>query len=433
MTAGGASLLWLYRAATTVASPLITRHLHRRLQRGREDPERIAERFGRTATPRPSGPLVWLHAASVGEVTTALPLIEQLRVDHPGLHLLLTSGTVTSAKVAAQRLPNGVLHQYVPIDTPNAVRRFYNHWRPTAGLFLESEIWPNLVYQARRNGVPLALVNARMSPASFKGWRRLPALARTIFGSFARILAQSPADLDRFLKLGSPHADCTGSLKYAAAPPPADPVDLSELQNAFASRPVWLAAATHDGEETLVIDAHRRVANKNTGLLTIIAPRHPNRGDVIAAMIEDHGLRVTRRAANQPPTKATDVYIADTIGEMGLWYRLSPVAFIGGSLVPHGGHNPIEAAKLNSAILTGPHTANFGDIIAEFRSAGALSVVTDAESLANTLTMLLADQAARDRQTTAARRLAESKTDVVRKILDALSPILRPAITGANP
>lgn len=425
MNATGGGLLWFYRATTTITAPLIARHLRTRLHRQREDPQRFAERFGHAAAPRPPGPLLWLHAASVGEVTAALPLIERLRTDNPSLHLLLTSGTVTSARVAAQRLPAGVLHQFAPVDTPHAVRRFYAHWRPIAGVFLESEIWPNLVYEARRAAIPLILVNACMSPKSFNAWRRVLPLARAMFGAFAAVLAQSSADRDRFIKLGAANATCTASLKYAAAPLPADPVKLAQLKDAVATRTIWLAASTHEGEERVVIDAHRHLAKTHADLLTIIAPRHPDRGLAVADMITSHGLAAARQAIDEALTADTDVYVADTIGEMGTWYRLCPVAFIGGSLIPHGGHNPLEAAKLSCAVVTGPHTANFVDIIAELRGAGALSVVDDAASLAATVRHLLADNHARRRQIAAAEVLADGKADVVRVILDALAPILQ--------
>ena len=433
----GVALYWLYCATTFLAAPIVARHLHTRLRRRREDPERFTERFGNASAPRPAGPLIWLHAASVGEVTTALTLINQLIADAPNLNILLTSGTVTSAKVASQRLPAGVRHQYSPVDTPQAVQRFYAHWQPTVGVLIESEIWPNLVRASRRFGVPLILANARMSERSYRAWQRVSPFARTILGTFTSVLAQSQADRDRLIKLGVEHATYTTSLKYAAPPPPADATELAQLQAALRARPRWLAAATHAGEEEVVVAAHQRLSKAPNRLLTIVAPRHPERGAAIAELASSQRLGVSRRSCGQPISDDTDIYVADTIGEMGLWYRLCPLAFIGGSLIPHGGQNPLEAAKLECAVVTGPHTANFADIVAELKSCQALIQIDDTESLQEVVSELLSDSAKRCRQVASARHVADSKSDVVSTITKTIRRFLEPCppsrITDADP
>ncbi len=305
-TIAGHGLLLLYRAVTGLATPFISRHLRARQRRGREHPDRLAERFGHGRVNRPPGPLLWLHAASVGEVTAALPLLQHLHDEFPAAAILLTSGTVTSARVAADRLPAGVMHQFIPVDTPGAVRRFYDHWRPAAGIFLESEVWPNLIHEAHRRTIPLMLVNAHMSDASFNGWRRARPMARALFGGFAAVLAQTPADRHHLAALGAASAICTGNLKTAAPPLDADPAEVERCRAAIAGRPCWLAAATHPGEDEIAAQVHRGIAADHPGLLTIIAPRHPDRGAAIAASLAATGLTITRRTATQSGASQVD-------------------------------------------------------------------------------------------------------------------------------
>ena len=421
----GPAMLTAYRAATTVAAPLVARHLRRRVARGREDPGRLAERFGHATADRPPGDLVWLHAASVGELNAALPLVDRLRgAGHP---VLVTSGTVTSAQVAAARLPPGVPHQFVPVDTAAAVRRFFDHWRPAAGILVESEIWPNLIDGAARRAIPLILVNGRMSEKSLRGWQRLAPVARTLFGHFAAVLAQTPTDRDRFRQLGATSATCIGNLKTAAPPPHADADALAEHRAAIAGRPCWLAASTHAGEEAAAAAVHQALAATLPDVLTIIAPRHPDRAPAVAETLRAEGLAVALRSAGDPIANAR-LYIADTIGEMGLWYRLCPVVFIGNSLPPNAGaHNPIEAINLGAAIVVGPNTASghFADLIAELTAAGA-ATVADQPNLAESVLRLLNDTDAHHRQVTAANTVVAEKTAVLDLTMNTLTKILPP-------
>ncbi|MHA1600159.1 MAG: 3-deoxy-D-manno-octulosonic acid transferase, partial [Alphaproteobacteria bacterium] len=325
--------LSLYRLFGRAAGPIVRGHLRRRAAAGREDPDRVSERLGKSGIERPDGPLVWVHGASVGESMSAIPLIERVRREWPSLQVLMTTGTVTSARLMKDRLPDGVLHQYIPVDLPGAVNRFLDHWNPTLGLIIESELWPNLLSQAKSHGTNLVLVNGRMSASSFAGWRRLRPLAARLLRVFDLILAQSPEDQVRFEELGARHVNCRGNLKFAAPPLSADADQLHSLQEALAGRPCWLAASTHPGEEEIIARVHTKLAQTHQDLLTIIAPRHPNRGHDISTRLRAAGHSVARRATGESPTKTTGIYVADTIGELGLWYRLCEIVLIGGSLV----------------------------------------------------------------------------------------------------
>lgn len=419
----------LYRIATDLAEPALRLYLRRRARRGKEDPARLEERFGRPSLPRPTGPLAWLHAASIGEALSVLPLIERLDRDRPELALLVTTGTVTSARLLEVRLPRRVLHQYVPIDRNAWVCRFLDHWRPDAAVWVESELWPNLIEATAARGIPMALINARMSDASFKRWNVLRSQVQRLLRAFDVVLCQDESQASRFRALGATHARHVGNLKYAAPPLPVDEAAHAELRAATAGRPVWLAASTHPGEETIVAAAHERLKRRFPELLTIVVPRHPERGREVAAMLIKRGFSAARRAAGQRVTRSVEFYVADGIGELGLFYRLSPVAFVGGSLVPHGGHNPLEPAQLSCAILCGPHTFNFEAICEQLAGAGALRRVADAAELADAVGFLLTDEVGRCAMTLDAARIARAEAHVIDAVMHALDPIL----DGAGP
>jgi 3-deoxy-D-manno-octulosonic-acid transferase len=414
----------LYRLAGWVGAPLVRVHLRRRARRGREDTERLAERLGTASCARPVGPLGWLHAASVGEAVSCLALIDRLRAERPGLNLLMTTGTVTSARVMAERLPRGVIHQYAPVDLPVAVGAFLDHWRPDLALIVESELWPNLLTAAARRGITLALINGRMSAASYRAWRRFGPLIRRLLGRFSLVLAQSPQDRDRLAALGAVAPACAGNLKFAAAPPPADPAELAALSAALAGRPCWLAASTHPGEEALAARVHTTLAAERPDLVTVIAPRHPERGPRIAKALADADLPSGRRSRGDAIGPETAIYLADTIGELGLWYRLAEVVFVGGSLAAKEGQNLIEPAKLGAAILTGPRTGNFAEIAQEMIAAGALVQVADGAALTTEVGRLLAEAPARAAMGRAAEAYAAARSGVLEDVLEALGPWL---------
>ncbi len=416
--------LALYRGLTGLAGPLVHLYLARRRARGKEDPARLDERLGRASRRRPAGPLVWLHGASVGEAMSVLSLVERLTATRPGLTVMVTTGTVTSAALLAERLPEAAFHQFVPIDRVAYVRRFLDHWRPDLALWVESELWPNLVCEVQRRGVPMVMLNGRMSSRSHDGWRRLPGTIATLLGGFSLCLVQDRDQEARFAALGAPAVKCVGNLKYAAPPLPAEPAALVALRASVGARPLWLAASTHEGEEAMVAEVHRRLEAEHPGLLSVIVPRHPNRGPAIAAALAAEGFAVGRRAGGAMPEPATEIYLADTMGELGLFYRLAEVVFVGGSLVPHGGHNPVEPAQLGSTVVIGPHTHNFRGMVAQLRAADACIEVADAAALAATVGGLIADPAARRRYIDAAGAVAGDNQGVLDAVVAELAPLL---------
>ncbi|EDP61318.1 3-deoxy-D-manno-octulosonic-acid transferase [alpha proteobacterium BAL199] len=419
-------ILALYRGVATALGPAIDAYLRKRIERGKEDAARIGERRGVAGRPRPPGHLVWFHAASVGESVALLPLVERLRTDRPDLVLLVTTGTVTSAQIMARRLPDGVIHQFVPVDRPAWVRRFLDYWQPRVGVWAESDLWPVLVTEAKARGVRLALVDARMSDGAFRRWHRSGWLARPLFEAFETVLASSLAQADRFRALGCLDVRFVGNLKAAGAPPPVDADAAAALAGAIGRRPVWLAANTHPGEDAVVLEAHRQLAIARPDILTILAPRHPNRGNDVMALAADHGLSAVQRSAGALPDAGTVVYVADTLGDMGMLYVTAPVTFLAGSLVPVGGHNPIEPAHAGTALLLGPLMPNNRDAADALIAAGAARPVEDAASIAVAVGGLLADPGRAQAMGEAGRRVAAEGREGLERIVEALGPLLPP-------
>lgn len=422
--------LALYRLATRLFSGRIDRLLEKRRREGKEDPLRFKERQGLPSRPRPRGPLIWLHAASVGESVSVLPVIERLLAEDEALHVLLTTGTVTSAKLMEQRLPPRAIHQYVPVDRPDDVRRFLEHWHPDLAIWVESELWPNLIRETRRLGTPIVLLNARMSERSYRRWKRFPFVIRPLLREFTWCMAQSAPDAARLSGLGARNVGYFGNLKAVGAPLPADARELERLQASLANRPAWLAASTHPGEERIVIEAHRILRRRWPDLVTLIAPRHPERGPELGSELRDMGLAVRRRAGLEPLDGEGEIYLADTLGELGLFFRLVPVALVGGSLVPHGGHNPLEPARLGCAVLWGGDMGNFLDASTALLEAGAAEAVSDAASLAAVVARLLGDPAELERRRAAAIAVAEGGRVVLEHVMQELAPLLPSARDG---
>jgi 3-deoxy-D-manno-octulosonic-acid transferase len=414
--------LVLYRAATDALVPFAKRLLLARARRGKEDPARLGERLGRASQTRPAGPLLWLHGASIGEGLALLSLIERLR--QRGFAILVTTGTSGAAAVLARRLPPDVRHQFVPLDAAAFLRQFLDHWAPQALLLAESEIWPNMVLEAARRGMTVAVVNGRISETSFVRWQRIPRSAATLFSQIGPCLAQTSDNAARFARLGAYGVSVGGNLKYDIAPPPADANVLAGLRAASGPRPVLLAASTHPGEEALLLAAHRRVAAGIGGLLTIIVPRDPRRGAEIEGLAREAGLRAARRQSGGGPTPAVDVFIADTFGEMGLWLRLASIVVIGKTFAGGGGQTPIEAARLGQPILHGPSTFQFAEIFAALEAAGASCRVEDAADLAARVTALMRDPARLRDMGRAGARCIEPFTGATARHVAALEPIL---------
>ncbi len=416
--------LSLYRALTAVLSPLSRALLGARARRGREDPARLGERLGRASCARPAGPLVWLHGASVGETLSVLPLVQALRELRPDVALLVTSGTLASASLLDQRLPAGVIHQFVPVDTPGAATRFVAHWRPGLAVLVESEIWPNLLLAARAAGARTALVSARLSAASLRGWGRVPAAARRLLGGFDRVLAQDDATASGLKALGA-RDDGRLNLKLAGAPLPVDGGALEEMRAAVGTRPVLLAASTHPGEEALALDVFAWLKARPERPLLVVAPRHAARGDAIAGLARAQGLASARRAAKEPITAATELYVADTLGELGLWFRLARAALIGGSLVRGvGGHNPLEAARLGCPVVCGPDVENWAPVYDAMVAAGAVRMVESAAGLAGVFAEALVDDGVLKAQARRAKAFAEAAAQDVEDAAHRLLALL---------
>jgi 3-deoxy-D-manno-octulosonic-acid transferase len=413
--------LRLYQLASFAAAPVAAPQLlARRLNRGKEHPTRLGERRGEASEPRPAGPLIWLHGASVGEMLAVVPLIERIRAQ--GFAVLVTSGTVSSAALAEHRLPPGALHQFIPLDAPRYVGRFLDHWRPDLALFAESDLWPNLILASSRRRIPMIMINGRLSERSFRRWRLVPSVIGALLSRFDLCLTQSAADAKRYGQLGAPRVSSTGNLKLDVPPPPVDEAALRKLKLLIGTRPVIAAASTHDGEEVTVIAAHRRLQSKIPALLTVIAPRHPARGESIAEIAKVAGLKVGLRSRGELPNKDIDIYVADTLGELGLIYRLAPIVFMGGSLASHGGQNPIEAIRLDAAVVHGPHVWNFAEIYATLDKAHGARLVTDEETLLAELRNWLGNPAARNAVVDAAGKTVRQLGGALERTLTALDP-----------
>jgi 3-deoxy-D-manno-octulosonic-acid transferase len=400
--------LLLWPLVARLAAPLLPLWLARRARRGREIPARLGERRGIDPTPRPPGPLLWLHAASVGETVSILPVLAEILQQAPEISVLVTTGSVTSAHLLAQRAAGfgtRVHHRFVPLDVPGWVARFLDHWRPDAGALVESELWPNMILACQQRGVPLMLLNARLSARSFAGWSRVPRTARTLLGAFQHVQARSAEDAARLRALGAGHITVPGDLKFAAAPLPFDTQEAAALTRM--PRPTWLAASVHPEEAEMILAAHRLLTAKYPNLLTIIAPRHPDKAERFIG-----GETASRRSAGEPPPETAGLWLIDTLGELGLCYRVAPIVFIGGSLFAHGGQNVLEPARFGCAIAVGPYTDNFVEACAALTQEGALARVSDAASLANWVDGLLADPARRTVIGTAARDVAAAAVDL---------------------
>jgi 3-deoxy-D-manno-octulosonic-acid transferase len=411
-----------YRRLSAALTPLAPVLIRQRLKKNKEDPARLDERRGISQIERPAGPLVWIHGASVGEVLAAAALIERLRA--LGMRILLTSGTVTSAEIIAKRFPTDIIHQYIPYDSPRFVARFLDHWKPSLALFIESDLWPNLIISAAKRRLPMVLINARMSQRSFPRWQKFSATIGALLGRFEICLAQSETDAERFSALGSRSVVVTGNLKLDVQAPPGDAVKLDKLMAVTRGRPIIVASSTHPGEEEIILETHKTLTSFFPKLLTVIVPRHAHRGADIAQMITVAGAQVALRSREELPHAGTDIYVADTMGELGLFYRLSPVVFIGGSLVPHGGQNPIEAVKLGASVVHGPHVFNFTDVYEALDGAGGAKLADSSEQLVKQLGQMLGNETAREAAIESGHRVVERLGGALDRTLHALEPYL---------
>lgn len=420
-------MLSLYHFLTRHSAPVLEGLLKRRLAAGKEVPERLDERKGQTERTRPEGPLAWVHAASVGEAQSALIIIHQLLLRYPALQVLVTTGTRTSAETMEKSLPARAFHQFYPLDHPEWTHDFLETWTPDVILWLESELWPNMLAHIQARTIPFILINARLSERSFRRWRIFKPVISSLLKTFSLVLCQSEQDAKSFKTLGATEITVTGNLKYAAAPLPADDPALKALQGALLGRPCWLYASTHKGEELLAARIHQTLKNALPDLLTIIVPRHPERRDDLRKDLAPSGLNIIWRSTDKAlPDAQTDLYIADTMGELGLFYRLAPIACIGRTFSDDGGggHNPIEAAQLHCAVLHGPQTQNLQDIFSEMDEQGAALCVQNESDLAQTLHRFLTTPESLEKQQERAKEFTDRKKSVIHTILDKLASIL---------
>ncbi len=417
--------LTLYALAARALSPLAPGLLRARARSGREDPARLGERLGHAGLPRPEGHLAWLHGVSVGESLSLLSLIDRLGAERPDALVLVTSGTRASAEVLARRLPAGAIHQYAPVDTPAAVGRFLDHWRPDLGVFVESELWPNLIAGAKRWGTRLALVSGRLSPASARRWARAPGAARAVLGAFDLLLARDQAAAEAFRALGV-RIDGVADLKFAAAPLPAVEAELARLAAAIGARPVILGASTHGGEEAAILERFATVTkDRDPRPLLILAPRHERRGAEVEGLAQAAGFTAARRSAGAEPG-GVDVYVADTVGDLGLWYRLAALAVLGGSLVAGvGGHNPLEPARLGCPFVAGPHTEDW-PVYGALEAHGGTVRVAYAEGLDRYFRDAIESPAALASMAALARRFVALKDAETRQITSRVLDLLAP-------
>ena len=416
--------LKLYRGVGSLIYPFTGPFLRARARKGKEDHERRGERYGYASWDRPEGPLVWLHAASVGESLAIMPLIK--RMESFGISLVLTTGTVTSANVAQDRISERTIHQYVPMDMKRAVCRFLEHWQPDLAIFAESEIWPTTIQELAKRNVPQILVNARMSDRSNARWSKRPNLAQAIFSNLSQVLAQSQVDGDRFRALGAPRVSVVGNLKIDVGVPHADPKTLAALKAAIGNRPTWIAVSTHQGEEASVAQVHKMLAEHEPNILTILVPRHPDRSDEIAAELDTLGMGVARRSKGDAITSDTGIYLGDTIGEMGLYLGLSDVAFMGKSMKSQGGQNPIEPVMTNTAILSGRYVQNFRDTYQALLESGGARLVRDESMLAGHVLHLLRNPKDLEAMQKAARFTVDKMTGALERSFQSLDPYIMP-------
>jgi 3-deoxy-D-manno-octulosonic-acid transferase len=427
----GDALLSTWIALTRLAGPVGGAIVGARRRRGKEDPARSTERLGHPSEARPEGPLVWVHAVSVGEAMAAMPVVDRLISD--GKSVLVTTVTTTSAALVGHRLRPGLIHQFAPLDLAGPVDRFLAHWRPDLAVFVESEIWPVAIGRLADHGIPLVVANARLSPRSFQGWRRAAPAARAVFRRMSLVLAQTDDDGARFAQLGAPEVATFGNIKFDAGLPDVGDAELDALKAGIGDRPMVLAASTHPGEDEVVLTALLKLKESRPEALLVIVPRHPVRGGDIALLSEAAGLVTRRRSTGELPDGATEVYVADTLGELATFFRLADVVLMGGTFIEGiGGHNLIEPARLGAAVVSGPHFSNWLDIYHAFIEAGGLKVVRSPDEIAGATLDLIADPALRTRQAAAGERVVAGSAGAVARTIEAIRPLIGRS-SGGNP
>ncbi len=417
----------LYNILIRLLYPLAIRpYINKRKEQGKEDVKRFNERIGKPNLPRPEGQLFWMHGASVGESLSMLPLIDKLLRTYPQAYVMVTTGTTTSAELMGKRLPERAFHQYIPIDNPKFTRRFVKYWHPEAVLWFESDLWPAMLSAVKRKNIPLILMNGRISNRSFKRWQQFDFICKELLSCFSYCLGQSDEDAHRLKVLGAKKAECLGNLKYAGLPLPVDEEKKKQLLSEIGGRTIWLASSTHDDEEMKIARFHGEIKKEFPDLLLIIAPRHPNRGEEIQRQIREQlQLNVALRSANEPIGSKTDIYIANTIGEMGLWYSICPLVFIGGSLIPHGGQNFMEPSRCHDAVIVGPYMHNFTDAMNRALKADAVTQVNNVMELSNQVGLMLENNQLLKEKQQKAYDWAMSESEILDKIMEKIKEYIQ--------
>lgn len=418
-----------YRWTGVAAYPAVSAFVSLRAARGKEERARKSERYGYSSAPRPEGPLIWVHAASVGETNAMVPLIKEIA--RRGITVLLTTGTVTSATIARSRLQNDVIHQYVPLDLKPVVRRFLEYWQPDLALFAESEIWPVTIMELGKRHIPQILVNARLSDRTFRRWSSVPAIASALFENMSLVIAQSESDASRFQDLGALPVLISGNLKADSDMPSADPLTLARAKNQIGNRNTWAAISTFEGEEKAAAQVHKALKSR-LDLVTIIVPRHPERCDEIEEMLAAEGLNVARRSRNDAIVAGTDIYLGDSIGEMSLYLQLTEIAFVGRSLTASGGQNPLEPAMMGCAVLSGGQVGNFRESYQMLARNGSARMVRDTEMLAKGVYYLITNEAARHAMIDAGLETVHQMRGALTATLRGLEPYVNPLTMKAR-
>jgi 3-deoxy-D-manno-octulosonic-acid transferase len=418
-------VVYFYRLLTRLIRPLYIRFIiHKRIRVGKEDELRVQEKLGVASIPRPYGKLIWIHAASVGETLSILKLVKVLQEKHSHIHLLLTSSTLTSAEIVKHKFPKEVIHQYAPLDFELSVKRFLNYWLPDLAIWVESELWPNTLWELHRRGIPVISLNVRFSPRSLRRWLLMRVYFVKLLNYFTEILVQSKSLEDKLRTLGIKKVYYPGNLKFTSDPLMHDVNEFNNLKSQFENKPLWLAASTHPGEEEIAFKVHKKLKRIFPQLLTIVVPRHPHRGQEIVYSAQSERLQVQQFATMMTLNPDTDIVLVDQIGVLGLFYRLCDIVFVGGSLVSAGGHNIIEPAQAGCAILHGPMMHNFSEILAHFDHFKSTLQVKDEDELTLRLKMLFENHDLKRKYIDAALLAVAEQKPVLPNTLKHLEPYL---------